>query len=69
VREIVDAVQDAPDDVRETFEDEINIYSGLLDEYVPLGSNVTVAQRRTIVVVTAAVASPVAVTPSRRRPR
>jgi hypothetical protein len=36
----------------------VNIYDGAFDAYVPSGSNVTVAQRRTIVVVTAATASP-----------
>jgi hypothetical protein len=59
--EIVDAVQDADDDVRGAFEDELNIFEGQFDEYVPLNSKIDVGERRTVVAVsvvsTAAVAS------------
>ena len=55
---IAEALSEAPPEVKAEFEDEVNIYDGAFDAYVPSGSNVTVAQRRTIVVVTAATASP-----------
>ena len=57
---IVEAVQDAPTEVREAFEQEINIFAEGFDEYVPLGSNVPVSTRKTLIAVaagTAAVAS------------
>ncbi len=55
---VVDALSEAAPEVKAEFESEVNIYDGAFDAYVPSGSNVTVAQRRTIVVVTAATASP-----------
>jgi len=59
--EIVDAVQNADDDVRGAFEDELNIFEGQFDTYVPLNSKIDVGERRTVVAVsvvsTAAVAS------------
>jgi hypothetical protein len=57
---IVEAVQDAPTEVREAFEQEINIFAEGFDDYVPLGSNVPVGTRKTLIAVaagTAAVAS------------
>jgi len=55
---VVEALSEAAPEVKEEFEEAVNIYDGAFDAYVPSGSNVTVAQRRTIVVVTAATASP-----------
>ncbi len=50
--ELVAAVQDAPAEVREAFEQEVDIFSGATDTYVPLGSTVPVGTRRTLIVVT-----------------
>jgi hypothetical protein len=51
--QIVEAVQEAPTAVKEAFEDKINIFGGEgFDDYVPVGSNVNVAVRRTIIVGT-----------------
>ena len=51
--QIVEAVQEAPTAVKEAFEDKINIFGGAgFDDYVPVGSNVNVAVRRTIIVGT-----------------
>jgi hypothetical protein len=62
--DIVAAIADAPTEVKEAFENEINIFGGEgFDEYVPTGSNVSVAVRRTIIVGTTilvAMPSPVA---------
>lgn len=62
---IVEAVQDAPAEVREAFEEEINIFSPGFDNYVPLGSNIPVSTRRTLIAVVAGAAIAVAGT---RRP-
>jgi hypothetical protein len=43
---------DAPQTIKEQFEESVNIYDGSYEEYVPVGSSITVAQRRTIVAVT-----------------
>ena len=62
---IVEAVQDAPTEVREAFEEEINIFSPGFDNYVPLGSNIPVSTRRTLIAVAAGAA--VAAAGTRRR--
>ena len=65
---IVQALDDAPSEVKAEFEREINVFEGAFDDYTPTGSNVTVKQRRTIVAVTAITLSPFAVAaPSRRK--
>jgi len=55
VAALVAAVQSAPTEVRETFEDQIDIFKEGLDDYVPVGSNVPVGTRRTLVAVGAAI--------------
>ena len=47
--QLVDAVQDAPTEVKEAFEGEINVFEGAVDNYVPLGSAVDVGTRRVVV--------------------
>ncbi len=59
--EIIDAVQDAPPEVREAFEEEINVFDGTFDTYVPLGSNVSVSTRRTVTAATAALGATIPV--------
>jgi len=49
--ELIAAVQDAPAEVRSSFEDKIDIFKSALDTYVPLGSNIPVGQRRTLIAV------------------
>ena len=48
---IVEAVQDAPKKVREAFESAINVFIGLFDSYVMVGSTIPVEERRTLVAV------------------
>ena len=67
VAALVEALNDADDEVREAFEEQVDVFSGLVDSYVPVGSNVTVAERRTIVAVTAAIASPLSPLSAARR--
>jgi len=55
VAALIEAVQDAPAEVREAFEDTIDIFGEGLDDYVPLGSNIPVGTRRTLIAVTAGV--------------
>jgi hypothetical protein len=49
--EIVNAVQDAPVDVKESFEEEINVFAGVFDTYVPLDSTIDVGTRRSVIAV------------------
>ena len=46
---IVEALLDASSDVKGSFEGEINVFAGVFDEYVPLGSVIDVGTRRAIV--------------------
>lgn len=64
---IVAAVQNAPTEIREAFETEINVFDGQFDTYVPLGSTVDVGTRRTVTAGTVTMGV-VAITPSRRKP-
>ena len=54
--QIAEALADAGTDVKESFEEEINVFAGVFDTYVALGSNIDVGDRRTVIAVGAAVA-------------
>jgi hypothetical protein len=64
--QIVDAVQSAPTEVRNSFEEEINVFEGAVDTYVPLGSSVPVSTRRVIIGMSAVVLFSAPVPVSRR---
>jgi hypothetical protein len=49
---IVEALLDAPTEVKEAFEEEINVFEGGFDEYVPTNSTVSVGVRRVVVAAT-----------------
>jgi hypothetical protein len=51
LEQLVEAVQDAPTEVREAFEEEIDIFSGATDTYVPIGSTVPVKTRRALIAI------------------
>ena len=55
--ELVAAVSDAPAEIKNTFEAEIDVYGGGLDEYVPVGSNLDVGGRRTLIAATTAIST------------
>ena len=55
--DIAAAVQDAPTEVQEAFEEEIDVYGDGFDEYVPTGSEIPVGERRTLIAATAALAT------------
>jgi hypothetical protein len=50
---IVNAVQNAPEEVKEAFEEEINVFEGVFDEYVPTGSSISISARRAVIAATA----------------
>jgi hypothetical protein len=53
--QLVEAVQDAPTEVRESMEEEINVFQGAIDTSVPLGSSLSVETRRSLIAVAAAI--------------
>jgi hypothetical protein len=53
LEELVATVQEAPVEVREAFKKTVDIFGGGLDSYVPVGSNVPVSTRRTLVTLAA----------------
>jgi hypothetical protein len=53
---LVAAVTDAPEEIKNTFEETIDIYGEGLDDYVAVGSQVDVGSRRTLIAATTAVA-------------
>jgi len=54
---LVEAVQDAPTEVREAFEEAINIFDGAVDSYVPIGSTVPISTRRLVIAAGAMLAA------------
>ena len=63
---LIAAVQDAPTEIREEFEDTIDIFGEGLDTYVPTGSTIPVGERRTLIAVTAGITLAAAGTRIRR---
>lgn len=59
---IINAIQNAPDTIRKTFEKQINIYSGIFDNYKAVGSTVTVKQRRVMIATVTAMGASVLAT-------
>lgn len=49
IAQLIDAVQDAPIEVREAFESEVNVFDGAVDSYVPIGSTVPISTRRLVI--------------------
>lgn len=52
-QQIAEALSDAPTEVKQEFEQTINVFSGQFDTYVPDGSTISVGARRAVVAVTA----------------
>lgn len=48
------ALNDQEDDVKEAFEEEVDVFAGATEDYVPSGSNVSVEDRRAIIAVQSA---------------
>jgi hypothetical protein len=49
--EISEALTEAPTDVKESFEEEINVFAGVFDTYTALGSTIDVGTRRSVIAV------------------
>ena len=49
---VIAAVQTAPEAVRQAFEQQINIFGGASDKYIPIGSTVPVSTRRVVIITT-----------------
>ena len=63
---LIEAVQAAPTEVRAAFEDQVDIFKEGLDDYVPVGSNIPVGERRVLVAIGAAITAAGAATRMRR---
>jgi hypothetical protein len=48
---IVVAVQEAPVEVKQSFEEKINVFAGVFDTYIPLDSSIDVGTRRSVIAV------------------
>ena len=55
--ELATALTDAPTEIKELFEEEVDIYGDGFDDYVPTGSSIDVGTRKSILAATAAVAA------------
>lgn len=64
--QLIEAVQNAPEAVREEFEDKVDVFKSGLDTYVPVGSTIPVGTRRTLIAVTAGITLAAAGTRIRR---
>jgi hypothetical protein len=65
---IVEAVQNAPTEVKEAFEEEINVFEGGFDDYIPTDSVISVGARRVVVAATTvSFILPAPIVSSRRR--
>ena len=64
--ELIAAIESAPTEIREEFEDKIDIFGEGLDDYTPTGSNIPVGERRTLIAVTAGITLAAAGTRIRR---
>ena len=57
---ISEVLSAAPDEVKEEFEAEVNVFSGDFDNYIPSGSKISVEDRRVVVAVTATISASIA---------
>lgn len=62
---LVEAVQNASEEIRGAFESAVNVFDGAVDSYVPVGSSVPISTRR-LVIAAGALLSAVPVSSSRR---
>ena len=53
--QIVAAVNEAPPEVKETFEEKVDVFSGDYSNYVQVGSKITVEDRKTVIVAATAI--------------
>jgi hypothetical protein len=63
---LAEAVSEAPTEVKEAFEDSVDIFSDGLDTYVPVDSKIPVSERRTLIAIAAGATLTAASTRMRR---
>lgn len=66
VAAVVAALTEAPDELKEEFQATVNIFEGAYDDYVPTGSTVDVATRRTVTAASVIISGVPTVTARRR---
>lgn len=54
IEQVAEAIQEADEEVKEAFEEEVNIFGGATEDYIPSGSTVSVEDRRAIIAVQSA---------------
>ena len=54
---IAEQLSNAPENVKAEFEDQINVFGGQFDNYVPIGSSISVGERRVVVAASAVIAA------------
>jgi hypothetical protein len=64
--ELIAAIESAPTEIREEFEDTIDIFGEGLDDYTPTGSTIPVGERRTLIAATVGITLAAAGTRIRR---
>ena len=67
VAALVSAIQEAPTEIRETFEEQVDIYKTGLDTYIPVDSKIPVGERRALIAIGAAIATAGATTRIRKQ--
>ena len=61
---LVEAVTNAPEEIKNAFEETIDVYASGLDDYVAVGSNIDVGTRKSLLAATAALSSAAVVSSS-----
>jgi hypothetical protein len=67
--QLVEAVQGAPTEVRKAFENEVDLFNGKTDTYVPIGSSIPVGTRRAVIAVSGLLAVASVPAPSKQNIR
>lgn len=63
---LVQQLNNAPDELKRQFEEQVNVFSGQFDSYVPADQRIPVGERRTLIAVTATLVTLGATAPSRK---
>ena len=61
VEQLVEVLNEQEEDVKETLEEEINVYGGGFDNYVPAGSTIDVGTRKTVIAAIATLTATTAI--------
>jgi hypothetical protein len=63
---LVQQLKNAPRELKKQFEQEVNVFSGQFDNYIPADQKIPVGERRTLIAVTASLVTLGATAPSRK---